>query len=282
MHTIELTTENLLSFRSFIPADMTDHIGRAFHHGLITIGDDEPLAGMLWEMKNMMNTKAKESRILWLRVEDEKAAPELFEKYTENIALDDVVRSFYSIPAVTDSLEKTVLSAEGFDVKLSESDEITAPLWQIADMDLLANIREDANVKSLLSASPDELAFTLKAFDSLGFHGLCEDLIYLPRMYFENEVSCFYRQDRKISGLLLFHRMPSGSLKVMLMAANGKDSRMYLLKMIKRALNTATDLYSPDTRIIVDRHNYSTLALVEKLFPDEIGIPVYIGSRKEG
>ena len=282
MNIVELTTDNIVSFLGFVPEDIADHIGRIFHHGFVAVEGDVPRAGMVWELKNMLEDGPKGSRILWLKVEEETAAAELFARYGENIGLDDVESSSYIIPATPESREKDFLETQGFTSELSEGDEISATLDQMAQIPLMKKTERDPAIYTLMSVNQSAFSATTRKMAGKGHRGVCEDLIYLPRMYFENEVSCFYRQDRKISGLLLFHRMPSGSLKVMLMAANGKDSRMYLLKMIKRALNTATDLYSPDTRIIVDRHNYSTLALGEKLFPDEIGIPVYIGSRKEG
>lgn len=66
----------------------------------------------------------------------------------------------------------------------------------------------------------------------------------------------------------------------MLMAYLGND-RSRLLSMMKSALKNAMEIYSLDTEIILDRHNYSSLALGEKLFPNEIGKPVYVGSRSE-
>ncbi len=282
MNIVELTTDNIVSFLQFIPEDIADHIGRIFHHGMIAVEGDTPLAGMAWELKNMLEDAPKESRILWLKAEDETAAAELFERYTEDIALDDVERSCYTIPAAPDSREKEILEAQGFTSELTEGDEISATLDQISEIPLMKKTKPDPSIKTLMSVNQAAFSATARRMAGKGHRGICEDLIYLPRMYFENDVSCFYEEDGQIRALLLFHRLPSGNLRVVLMAAIGKDANQLLVKLMKNALMEVEELYPPDTKIFIDRHNLATLALGEKLFPNEIGMPIYIGSRKEG
>lgn len=281
MKIAELTTDNIIHFLPFIPEDSADHIGRIFHHGMIAVEGDTPLAGMIWELKNMLEDGPKESRILWLWVKDEAAAAELFEKYTENIALDDVERSFYTIPAVPESREKEFLEAQGFTSELAEGDEISAAIDQISEIPLMKKTEPDPSIKTLMSVNQAAFFATARKMAGKGRRGICEDLIYLPRMYFENDVSCFYEEDGQIRALLLFHRLPAGNLRVVLMAAIGKDVNQLLVKMMKKALMEVEELYPPDTKILIDRHNLATLALGEKLFPNEIGMPIYTGSRKE-
>ncbi len=61
----------------------------------------------------------------------------------------------------------------------------------------------------------------------------------------------------------------------------GKESVKLLPQMIKQAVESAYESYEPDTRIIINRHDYASLALGERLFPRGFGIPVYVGERKE-
>ena len=111
--------------------------------------------------------------------------------------------------------------------------------------------------------------------------GLCEDLPYLSKAYFENDVSCYLEEDGDIIGLLLFHKKPSGTLEVVIMQVLGNEHVKDLLSMMCQALSAAKEIYDQQTEICIDRHNYSTLALSEKLFPRGFGIPVYTGSRNE-
>lgn len=104
---------------------------------------------------------------------------------------------------------------------------------------------------------------------------------YLLRTYFENDVSCYSEDDDQINGLLLFHQNPSGGLVVVVMAAIGSDYGKIIPQMIRHAVTNALELYPPETEVLIDRHNYASLALSEKLFPRGFGTPVYIGSRIE-
>ena len=280
MDIIELTAGNILDYIDFVPVDVADYIGRVFVQGYLVLKDGNPGAGMIWEMTNMMVEKPKESHIIWISIKDEAAAKELFAKYRDYIRLDDARKSYFSIPAAVESPEKEALLSEGFSVELSESDEITASLWQISDMPLIKKVPEDKEIRPIRMLSPGEFSDVTKTCAKLGLTGLCEDLIYLPRSYFENDVSCYFQQGDRVGGILLFHRLPSGNLKVMLMASLGKDHSK-LLGMMKSALESAMDAYCVDTRLVIDRHNYASLAIGEKLFPHEIGKPVFIGSKIE-
>ena len=280
MRVVYLTPDNVLSYIGFIPADVADHIGRIFIQGIIVTADDKPCAGMIWEIQNVMNEKAAESRIIWIAVEDDDAAVLLFEEYRDCIVLDEVKRSFFSIPASVVSREKDILLANGFTVELSEGDEITASLMQIADMTVIRKASENKAIHPLKEASSEAFSDATKLMSQNGLTGLCEDLIYLPRSYFENDVSCFFQQGESINGLFLFHLLPSGNLKLMLMAYIGNDYSV-LLEMMKRSLLSATETYSLDTGIVIDRHNLSALALGERLLPHDMGRPVYIGCRTE-
>ena len=282
MNIVELTIENRLTFLEFIPEDITDHIGRIFHHGLLALEGNTPRAGMVWELKNMITEEPKESRILWMRAEEETAADALLERYEEIIALDDVKKSMYAIPAALDSREKAFFEAHGFSSELTEADEISATLAQIAETPLIRKTEPDPSVLPLMEVNQAALTSTIRKMAGKGHYGICEDLIYLPRMYFENNVSCFFEENDQIRSLLLFHRLPSGSLRVVLMAAFGKGVNLLLPKLMKRALVEAMELYPADTKILIDRHNLATLALGEKLFPNEVGAPAFSGSRKEG
>ena len=121
----------------------------------------------------------------------------------------------------------------------------------------------------------------LRQFLTKGKYGLCEDLAYLPRSYFENDISCYSEMDGDINGIFLFHKKPSGGLLVVIMAALGSDFGKILPQMIKFSVTSAMENYPGETEVLIDRHNYASLALSEKLFPRGFGLPVYVGSRQE-
>ena len=65
------------------------------------------------------------------------------------------------------------------------------------------------------------------------------------------------------------------------MSAMGDDYKRILAQMMSMVVANARKLYPPETEICIDRHNYASLALSEKLFPCGFGMPVYMGNRQE-
>lgn len=283
MDIVYLDQENVENYTEYLTRDEAENIGRTFHHGLVvTNDDDEPVAAMIWKIRNTQSESENESQIVFLKIDDEDAVDLLFENYVSSIEDDEVVKSTFSLPAKTSSKEKTVLLNEGFTVDLMEGDIIRSRLSEVADLPLFKKIKPGDNVMTIGNLANKEFYAGIRRFVLAGFHGLCEDLAYLSKSYFENDVSCYVEgPDGQISGFLLFHKTPSGALSVVIMAYMGNDYSKYLPQMMAKSLKCAMDIYSPDTEILIDRHNYSTLALAEKLFPSGFGIPIYEGEREE-
>lgn len=283
MNIIELTEDNVEEYMEYLTEDIAENIGRTFFNGLVAVDDSEmPKAGIVWEFKNMLSDTDKESKIIWLQADDEESFNELFDKYDRNIKMEGVVKSTFSLPAKTSQNLKLMLKARGFSVNLMEGDKITAKLSEIADISAFSKIHISDEVMPLRGATQRGFSAAVSRTLVQGHYGTCEDLAYLPRLYFENDVSCYAEVDGQIVGLFLVHRTPSEQLEVVLMHVTGKESVKLLPQMIKQAVESAYESYDPDTRIIINRHDYASLALGERLFPRGFGIPVYEGERTEG
>ena len=281
MKTVRLYEDNVEEYSSFIPADVAENIGRTYFNGLIVVNVDTPVAGMVWEHKNVSAPDGGTSSIIWLKADSDNAFEQLFEDYDEIIEELGVARSIISLPAKTGKFEKNALKSRGFDIKLSEGDTIISTLSEIKSIGVLNNINPGDDIKPLRAATQRGFNLAVRRMMKAGHTGLCEDIAYLPRLYFENDVSCFYEEDGLISGLFLCHLTASGVIRVVLMTALGKDYVKALPKMIACAIMNAEEKYPPETQVAIDRHNYASLALGEKFFPRGFGIPVYQGSRKE-
>ena len=281
MEVIVLTEENVSRYEDYISQDVAENIGRTYHRGLIVTNDDVPVAGMVWELKNVLKEKDVESRIIWMTIEDESAGDVLFGKYDELIKEASVIKSYFSLPARTGKEEKKLLKEKGFTVALMEGDQITARLSEIAEIEFVKKIKKAETINPLRFITQRGFNSVLRRMMSIGHYGICEDLPYLPRSYFENDISCFSEVDGVINGLLLCHKYPSGKIEVSMIAAVGKDYVKILPYMIAISVQNALEIYPPETEVIIDRHNYASLALGEKLFPRGFGVPVYIGERSE-
>ena len=276
--------ENLIEqYKEYIPEDLAEDLERNFFHGLIAVSDGSPVGGIIWEVRNVVTSEEmeKESSIHWIRLEDQDAARSLFEFYKLSIDIDDVVKSVYTLPARDFQEGKVALLEAGFTVDLMEGDVIRATLSDIMALPIFKKIKPQDDIKTLYTLSQSGFNVAIRRFAERGNKGICEDLEYLPREYFDNYVSCYCQMDDMINGILLFHAKQPGELQIVLMSAIGEESQRIVAQMMSYALACAKPLYKPSTQICIERHNYMTLALSEKLFPSGFGIPVYTGSRQE-
>ncbi len=282
MSVVELTEDNVEEYLEYLGEDVAENIGRTFYNGLIAVDEDgSPKAGIIWEFKNMRKDSERESHIVWLQAEEEGDFDALMDNYDKAIKPEGIVKSCFSLPAKTGDKLKSMLRSKGFSVGLMEGNKITASLSEIADISAFKKIEISDAVRPLRSATQRDFLDAIGRMMELGRYGTCEDLAYLPRLYFENDVSCYAEADGQICGLLLFHKTPSEKLEVVLMCVLGKESVKILPQLIKQAVESGYEYYEPDTVVVIDRHDYASLALGEKLFPRGFGMPVYEGERAE-
>ncbi len=281
MNVVMLDEDNIEMYTEYLTPDVAENIGRTFYRGIVITDGDAPAAGMVWEIRNMMKDDDTVSNIRYLKIEQDMAEGILFDKYKNSIARDGVVRSFFSLPAKTSGREKEALTSAGFDVKFMEGDIIKAALSEVVELSLVKKITPSDNIRSLKTITQRGFSVGIRQFAAKGLCGHCEDIMYLSRSFFEKDISCYSEVDGQMNGILLIHKNPSGALVVTVMAAIGNDYGKILPQLISYAVSRAGDFYSHDTEVVIDRHNYASLALSEKLFPRGFGIPVYVGSREE-
>lgn len=281
MYIQTLDEDNIENYTDYVTLDVAENIGRTFYRGILAIDGESPVAGMVWEVRHMMQNEDNESNIVWLRIDASEAEDPLFENYKTSIREDEVVKSTFSLPAKSSAKEKEALSSAGFSVKFMEGDLIKARLSEIAELSFIQKITPSEDVRPLSTITQRGFNAAVRQYMTLGRFGLCEDLPYLSRSFFENDISCYYESGGQVNGLLLFHKNPSEGLVVVIMASIGNDYAKVLPQMIKFSVLNATEIYAPDTEVWIDRHNYPALALSEKLFPRGFGIPVYVGERLE-
>ncbi len=281
MHIVDLNEENIDEYIDYIDPDVAENIGRFFFRGILCFDEDDLSGGMIWEVRNTMREEKNESNIVWLRIDNDEAGEFLFDNYSDLISQDDVEVSTISLPARGASKEKEALENAGFKVVFMEGDLIKTQLSEIAELDAFKKVKPGDNIRPLKNMTQRGFNAGVRPFMDKGLYGLCQDLPYLPRSYFENDISSYSENEGQVNGLFLFHKNPSGGLAIVVMAAIGNDYGKILPQMIKHSITSAIEIYSPDTEVWIDRHNYASLALSEKLFPRGFGIPVFIGKRQE-
>ena len=281
METIVLTEENVFDYEEYLTPDVAENIGRQYYRGIVVTDADDPVAGIVWKFRNNMKEGERESHIEWLQASGEEAGEVLFGKYNEMIAEENVFKSTFCLPAREGKEKKALLTANGFSVKLTEGDVVLAKLSEIGEISFLKNAAPSEEVMPLRLITQRGFNIATRRMVNSGFFGLCEDISLLPRMFFENDISCYFDNDGVVNGLFLCHRTTSGRLVVELMAAIGAEHLKILVSLISAAYRKASEIYPPETEVLIDRHNYASQALVEKLFPESFGIPIYVGERQE-
>lgn len=283
MTVIELDQDNADTFAYYVGEDMAENLEREFYRGVLVLSDDEEelLAGMVWQYLNFEEEKDTQSEIEWIKVSQASAAEEMFALYTTSIAKEGAKKSSFVIPVIDNDKEIAALKAAGFREILTEGDDIVVDLATLSSLPIMKNRRIPDGIGSLSEVTLRKYRKVISKCISYGRKGVCEDLSYLSMDWFDQEISSYCERDDAISGLLLFHRHPSGIFSLQLMVALHKNSQQDLIGMVKNSIMIMQSSYPPDTKVLLDRHNKAALLLAVKLLPKGFGVPVYSGSRDE-
>lgn len=263
--------------------DVADNFGRSVYRGFLYSlpNEEEPKAGMVFRLKKTGMRGETESAIEWFRVDDRSAGEELLVVYAEMCWDENIAKTTFAIPVKDKQTEKELLKDTGFSVLLTEGDNILVELSEMSALKLMSKRVVPSSIRPLKDLGPDEYRRGILECVQAGKTGLCEDLESLPKSWFEPDVSCYSEKNGAVNGLLLFHRLPSGIISIQLMVGLDADYQKVLIGLIRCFIISMEEKYPPDTKILLNRHNQSSLMLTENMFPRSFGIPVYSGSREE-
>ena len=284
MKSIDIDRYNIEGMRDLIPPDVAENIGRTWYRGLVAgeEGNSAYRGILIWEYKNAgSDSMPTESEIVWASGDEQKTLDLLFSGYNERIAEEHTVRSGFefSFPPPEDAA-RSFFPGEGFSLKETESRDIFVTVQELSDLKL----------------SNKEVPFYIKAIDKLntrqfrngvvnclysGRKGLLEDMVWLSRDFFDQEVSACVVMDEKAQGFLLVHETASGVLVVEFLFANSVEGNKDVLEMVRFSIRAAARKFPPETKVLLRRHNPSVKALVDKLFPGKKGAAAISGERAE-
>lgn len=277
MEIMELNEEIVFLFRDVIGSDLAESIGREFFRGIVAVDDENrPCGSMVWEYKNMEENKSTESEIFLIN-SDGGVIPPLLNAYDEQISYSEVGKSFFEIPSLPDEVLES-LREYGFEIKKTESRDLTVT---VADLVPLLAPRRKVPDNLMPLGEVKELQFMQGVSTCLfrGAKGIVEDLEYMDKEWFDATISSCVINDGKVSGMLLVHAFPSGTLMPMLFYATGPDSRMNLMNLIIQSSRSAFAKCPKDTKVIVRRHNEIVTGLARKFFAGKTGEQVLRGEK---
>ena len=274
-----LNEDNVEDYEEILDPDVSESIGRDFYRGVVALDPDmEAVGAMIWEYKNMEEEKDTDVEICLIRAEEEDAARQMLEEYDEQTEACEVRRSYFEVADLPEAVRQ-VFTEAGFTLTDREGNDLRLT---ISDMKPISALKKKVagNIVGLSDIS--ELQFMQGVTTCLfnGRKGLVEDLEFMEKDWFEEDVSSCAITDGKISGMLLVHRFPSGTLMPVLLAATGPDSKIDLINMIVYAARKAAECYPNENSVVIRRHNKTVQALSAKLFAKKTGEQVIYGCRE--
>jgi hypothetical protein len=278
-NTVRITEENLSDFNTYLPADVYKNMPRPFYRGLAVKDGEDILAAIVWEYKNIEDEEETKAEIVWLDGEDKESLETLITEFTNEIKTEETEESYFEFGELPAKQKKVLLDA-GFSVKDGESRDIVMTVSQIASFPFAskAPLPYIRNIGTL-----EDKQFKRGITNSL-FHkrkGLMEDILFLPKGWFDNDISGCVVADSKVMGLLLLHKSEDEVLYVDLLFSVGAEYKIDIVNLIRFSVSKTLEKYGPDTKVIIRRHSAETEALAKTLFPEKEGEKVVLGERRE-
>ncbi|MBR4530779.1 MAG: hypothetical protein IKO80_10960 [Lachnospiraceae bacterium] len=280
MEVFGISEENIEAFRSLLGEDVADDMKRVYFRGIGARDDNgKALGAVAFELIDAESGDDTKSRIFLAKYRNEEAGSLLQEFYTANaVSEDEITESTYELP---DEAQAEVFVHAGFTGGKKESDEIRITLGEIAKLDIAKPRNLPDYIGSIEDLSVLQYRNAVKKILFKGQKGILEDLAYLPKNWFDEQISACSVSDDEADGLFLVRRTPSGTLIPVLLYAYGPDYRKNLLFMIGQAARRALESCPPETPVLINRKNPATRALAGKLLPKTTGAEIFYGSRKE-
>lgn len=277
----EIVPENLSEYLSIIPPDIADNIGRRHHKGVaFHETEDGPAVVALVIFVQGAEWDGDEKNILieWMYLNDDESTRKAIESVREN-AVRDGIKSLNFIIPVEEQQLYSLLKEHKYECVEAESPFIDISLEEVRRLKL-GNI-DTGDVVPINDITVRQFRRVLTNMIFHGARGLLEDAEYLPKSWFEGELSAFIPNGNSSRAALLVRKTSSGVLVPVLFAAFGSGSAQNLLKLMNYFAKRAGELYSPDTKVRITRFNANTKALAKKLCPEKKGARVYVCTRHE-
>ena len=279
MNIKEIMEDNIEDYSSVISDDVAENMERMYFRGLACHDDDDNIqSAIIWELRSVEKDADTEAQIECVYAENPDSLGTLLEEYHNQATDEDVVRTFFELTSLDDKVG-SALGGCGFDVSSVESRDVIIPVSELRTLPLMKK-RPPDYVKSIADLDLKSYHQGIMKILFKDDVSAMEDLSYIPKTWFEQDVSCYVTTDDKVNGFLLVHEFPSGILMPVLYNATGPDFLKDLAYMMIYSIAWAAKKH-PDAKVLVRRRNKNVAAMVGKLFPGKKGFPAMAGKREE-
>lgn len=279
MEFIWISEDNAETFRKFIDEDMTGEIGRCYFRSIGVMDEGGvPKGVIVYEIIDSENEEDTKSRIHLLAGEGDEIKDSILDKYSGEASEEEVVESFYE---TRDEQMSRDLGTKGFSARTEESRDLIVSVEEIKKVVHTLKKKIPPYIVSLSEISVPQFRQFVKNCIYQGRKGVLEDLAFLPKSRFEQNVTACLVTDNQMQGSLLIRKAPSGILYTELYVAFGPDYKHNLIYLMAYSAQKIVELYPEDTHVVIRRHNEYVRTLTDRLFAGVRGEQVYCGERRE-
>ena len=281
MEAFTITDDNAELFDPVFGEDLADDMHRVYYRGIGVLDPERNPAGTLvFELLDAEDQdKDTKAFIRFASFPNEEAQKAVLRFYAENLVDEEEIgETGY---ALKDEGTADALTKAGFSKEKRESEEIHVTLEELANTDLAKRKQPPSFIRNITDLSLLQYRNAVKEALFKGHKGLLEDLPYLPKNWFDEEVSSCSISDDEADGIFLIRKTPSGVLIPALLFAHGPEYKKTLLHLITYSVKAAIEKLPPKTKVRITRRDAATKALTGKLLPNSSGREVFFGSRKE-
>jgi len=280
MDIVEISEENLEDFHPLLGEDLTEDLKRIFYNGIGAVDEKGQAAGVfVYELYNSESEEDTKSRICLVKAGDSETADNLKDYYSNtSVKADEIVESFFKL---AEEAGAKSLKEAGFSLEKKEDDTLEITIGELAETTIGKPKRIPEHVTNIEVLSVLQFRDAVKKVLFKGHNGIIEDIPYLPKTWFDNDISACVSSGGSVSGLFLIRRTPSGVLVPVLFFSCGAESNKNLLHMLRYSLKQAMQLYPPETVVRIHRRSTSIKALTDNILPGRAGKEIFFGVRKE-
>jgi hypothetical protein len=220
------------------------------------------------------------SEIISFRFQSKEAGKRILEEYSQEAAKWKVVTTRLESKELSD-WEREVFEESDFVLENRDSDDIVVTVDQILEDGTILGNKVDPAIKPLNAIDERQFIRGVKSCLSFRKKNSLQDFGYLPKEWYENDVSCCIMEGNRVCGFLLIHKESSKRLIPVYMLSMREEASKDILSMMAFSFQAIAEQYPTNTEILIKKRTSKVENLRKMVCPNASGAPVIFGERKE-
>ena len=275
MIAVEITSENAGEYVSLIGNELCSSMERVYFRGIASMENDALAGVLIYELIHTESVETTEGRIRFLHG-DTKALSFLLTEYEKRAREEGASISYFE--TVDEGLAQ-ILRDNGFEVIEASDGILHITVGDLKELSVLLALEKNSTIRSIRDITSFQFHDMTKACCLKGNLELLDDLPYLPKSWYDQDVSVCSLKQPEVNGLFLVRKTEDNELHPMLLIAFGTMSNKNLIQMLAFSRKVAMDKYPDDMPLVINCQNSYTRALTDKLFPSCSNRRIYQAKR---